>query len=442
MSGPQFVRFQTFSRKPNPCGQSVEQVLAEAGRDTMFSGYVESPKEPRIVCGTTPEGVRRRHDEMVRAGGIDVRLKDGRKVRRAVRKDRHTLMTCVASYPLLTEQIAWGEDAKRAYDDWVRRTVDWLIDIYGDQLVSVVEHTDEPHPHLHAFILPHNDPACAARDLNPAWRAKMEVEAAARDDGKAAREAVKLGNSAYRARAREVQDEYHEKVGTFCGLTRVGPARERLSRQQWQARKAEARRTARLQAQLDDRIAGLIEAEADQIQSHDEMETRLVGLVDQVESELRAAETQLSQAAEKECEADNRLARVKTAEDAMQADKEALTRQRREFQAETTRQATGTARMTVRTAMRVLVGVLDGSVRPNREKSDLKITDEALEQDVARLGIREAITPLALAFANVWERLSNRLTNRERAQEAEAVRAALSSGEDEINRPKSRGHRP
>ncbi|MBL3597212.1 hypothetical protein JMM63_16840 [Rhodovulum sulfidophilum] len=442
MSGPQFVRFQTFSRKPNPCGQSVEQVLAEAGRDTMFSGHVESPKEPRIVCGMTPEGVRRRHDEMVRAGGSDVRLKDGRKVRRAVRKDRHTLMTCVASYPLLTKQIAWDEDAKRAYDDWVRRTVDWLIDIYGDQLVSVVEHTDEPHPHLHAFILPHHDPACAARDLNPAWRAKMEVEAAAREDGKAAREAVKLGNSAYRARAREVQDEYHEKVGTFCGLTRIGPARERLSRQQWQARKAEARRTARLQAQLDHRIAGLIDAEADQNRSHEEMEKTLTGLVDQVEAELTAAETKLSEAAEREREVEARLARAKTADADLRTEKEALARERRAFEADRTRQVTEAVQASIRTAIRVLSGVLDGSVRPGRGKTDLEITDNALAQDVARLGLRKAITPMVLAFSDVWERLSNRLTNRERAHEAETAGRALSSGDVQIDHPKQRGFKP
>ncbi len=442
MSGPQFVRFQSFSRKPNPAGQSVEQVLAEAARAPEFSLHVEAPKAPRIIFGASPVAVRQQHDEMLGSGSVEVRLKDGRAARRAVRKDRHTLLTCIASYPLLSEQVASVSEAKKNYEDWVQRTVDWLFQMYGDQLVSVVEHVDEAHPHLHAFILPLDDRACAARELNPAWRAKTQAEAAARKGGQIAREAVKQGNAAYRAKAREVQDDYHERVGVHCGLTRIGPARERLSRGQWQARKAEARHNARLQSQLDDRIAGLIDAEAEQNRSHDEMETRLAGLVEQVDAELTAAETQLSQAAEKECEADNRLARVKATEAAMQADKEALTRERRDFQAETTRQATGAARMTVRTAMRVLTGVLDGSVRPNREKSGLEITDEALEQDVARLGIREAITPLALAFANVWERLSNRLTNRERAQEAEAVRAAHSNGEDEINRPKSRGYRP
>lgn len=93
MSGPQFVRFQTFSRKSNPAGQSVEQVLAEAARAPEFSLHVKCPKNPSIVFGASPEAVRQRHDEMLSSGSVEVRLKDGRNARRAVRQDRHTMLT-------------------------------------------------------------------------------------------------------------------------------------------------------------------------------------------------------------------------------------------------------------------------------------------------------------------------------------------------------------
>lgn len=51
--------------------------------------------------------------------------------------------------------------------------------------------------------------------------------------------AIKCGNHAYRERTRELQDQHHRKVGLTSGLTRTGPKRVRLSRQQWR-RKGEA----------------------------------------------------------------------------------------------------------------------------------------------------------------------------------------------------------
>ena len=46
----------------------------------------------------------------------------------------------------------------------------------------------------------------------------------------------------YKAAARGWQDEYHKKVAAECGLARLGPGRQRLSRAQWldQQRQVEA----------------------------------------------------------------------------------------------------------------------------------------------------------------------------------------------------------
>ena len=49
-------------------------------------------------------------------------------------------------------------------------------------------------------------------------------------------------SDAYKAAARAWQDEYQEKVAAACGLARLGPGRQRLSRAQWldQQRQVEA----------------------------------------------------------------------------------------------------------------------------------------------------------------------------------------------------------
>ncbi|MTH65855.1 hypothetical protein GL284_16405, partial [Paracoccus sp. DK608] len=99
MAGPQFFHLQSYSRKPNKAGQSIAQVPGEAARLPEFSQHVPEPKPCRVIFGLSPAEVQTRHDEMVAAGRCEVTLKDGTTAIRGIRKDRHTLMTAVASYP-------------------------------------------------------------------------------------------------------------------------------------------------------------------------------------------------------------------------------------------------------------------------------------------------------------------------------------------------------
>lgn len=263
MSGPQFIHIQSYSLKANPAGQSVTQILGEAARQPEFSVHVDSPSPPTIIYGITPDEVRERHAEMLASRETEVQLKNGKTVKRGIRRDRHTLLTAVASYPLMRSQVAEGSPDRAAYLKWVELNVKWLKERFRDQLVSVIQHEDEPHPHLHAFVLPLDDPDCMARRLNPAWAVKEQAEKLAKTNGHPARAAVKLGNQAYKERGRELQDDYYQKVGLPIGLTRTGPKRERLSRQQWKARKEEARRNAELLRDMDNRVETIAEGEAD-----------------------------------------------------------------------------------------------------------------------------------------------------------------------------------
>lgn len=45
---------------------------------------------------------------------------------------------------------------------------------------------------------------------------------------------------AYKAAMREWQDSYHDAVAAPCGLTRLGPTRRRLTREEWKAEQAQA----------------------------------------------------------------------------------------------------------------------------------------------------------------------------------------------------------
>lgn len=450
MSGPQFFHVQSYSCKPNKIGQSVQQVLDEAAREPEFSMHVESPKPPNIIHGFTPRQVRDKHDEIVAAGYVEATLKDGTVARRGIRKDRHTLLTAVASYPMFTAQVADGVAARDEYERWVELNVRWLKATFGDQLVSVIEHMDEEHPHIHAFILPMGDPTCSARHLNPAWQVKEEAEALARESGKPAKEAVKLGNLAYRARGRELQDQYFDEVGLPAGLTRVGPKRERLSREQWKQRKEQARRDAALHRQMSARVESLADAEA---QFDVEADQKAVEVADKLARVEALYDEALS--AKSDAEADARLildraeaesakikqwARIKLDGEAQKLDRHfsdleaartAFEHEKREFVRETvSRVASVTAQ--------VLFGALVGNVRFDEKRLELQFNDPKLAQDVERFEIASIIQKAVVLVSKVWIKLTDVLS----ASDAEIQRKHVSEALEPIAQPKSRGIEP
>src|SRR5690554_3389209 len=120
--GPQFAHLQTFCRKMNPAGQCVDQVIAELIRIAEFSLHVRNPAPPKVVDGLSPEDLRVEHDAMIEAAFTPVMVR-GEMRRRAIRKDRHTLMTAVVSYPLTHEEVAQDPGGLAALREWEARNV-------------------------------------------------------------------------------------------------------------------------------------------------------------------------------------------------------------------------------------------------------------------------------------------------------------------------------
>ena len=450
MSGPQFLHLQSYSCKPNKVGQSVQQILDEAAREPEFSVHVESPMPPKIIYGHTPKQVREKHDEIIAAGYVEATLKDGTVARRGIRKDRHTLLTAVASYPLLTAQVADDAAAREEYERWVELNVRWLKETFGDQLVSVIEHVDEEHPHIHAFILPVGDASCSARHLNPAWQVKEEAEALARESGKPAKEAVKLGNLAYRARGRELQDQYFAEVGLPAGLTRLGPKRERLSREQWKQRKEQARRDAELHKQMSARVETLADAEAQFDEDADQKAAEVADKLARVEAlyeealsakgDAEAEAQEILRRAQTESTEMNRMARTELAQksetlerqaSSLQSDRIAFENEKRTFLREAVlRAASVTAR--------VLIGVLTGSVRFDDKRAELQFDDHRLAQDVEWMEIVQVIEKVVVLVSKVWTKLTGMLSSSEAEQEREQISEVLKP----ISRPQSGGMQP
>lgn len=279
MSGPQFAHIQTWSMKANKAGQSISQIIAEATRDPEYSTHVEAPAPPRLILGD-PETFAADHAAHVAARSTRVQMPDGSERVRAIRRDRHTMASIVMSYPVPLVAIRTQADREKLAR-WEQRNLDWLRDTYGDQLKVVMAHDDEAQPHLHAWLLA-DDPGADATTLHPGKVAKRRAEAEAKAEGVPPREAVKIGNRVLRAAMTEWQNAYHEAVGAPEGLTRTGPKRRRLTREQWRAEKETARANAAALGRADEadaRAAELIDqaqAEVDQILTDAEAKAALI----------------------------------------------------------------------------------------------------------------------------------------------------------------------
>lgn len=236
---PQFIHLETYARKPDKQGRSVAFVLAEAAREPWACYHVEQPRPPTILHGLHPAEVGSKHDQ--RAASIRIQTSTGL---RALRQDQHTLLTVVASF----------HRKGRDYEGWERDVLKWLQARYDSQLASVIRHTDESHPHLHAYVLP-DDPAMRARRLHPGALAKDT----ALQNGATNR----AGDAAYRAAMRDLQDAYWLEVCAALGIRRFGFSRRRMTRAEWHKEKIVRECSRAADAKLGEDMQRIKAAEAE-----------------------------------------------------------------------------------------------------------------------------------------------------------------------------------
>lgn len=223
--------------------QTVRGIVGEAIREPENCPHVEAPKPPTFLVGNIKDF--KKLPELLENRFKTMKTEQGK----AYRKDTHVLLSGVASYP---------KDGTE-YEDWKARTLAFLRAEYGDNLRHVIEHTDEEHPHMHFYAF--SDTEMNARKLHDGCMAEMKAEKEKGERLKASerRKAFADGCRAY-------LDRYHEQVGRYFGMDRVGPSRRRLSRSEYNAEKAEKKKLAEGLRELEQRAQEL-EAEAKRLAS-------------------------------------------------------------------------------------------------------------------------------------------------------------------------------
>lgn len=232
----QFVHLESWSRKPDEHGRGTDFVFDEASRKHGACVHVTAPKPPVTIYGIGIDEVRVMHDE-----AVAVALTPGARGKlRKIASTQKTLHTVVASHPYTVEEVLADKMKAAEVKDWERRTIAWLKSQYGSSLKSVIRHIDERHWHLHAYVLPTSDPEMRAGIFHPGAVAKKAVKASGARDGEDGKAFNKKADAAYKAAMRQWQDSYHAAVAAPCGMTRLGPGRRRLTREQWKAEQAQA----------------------------------------------------------------------------------------------------------------------------------------------------------------------------------------------------------
>ncbi|WP_421423336.1 hypothetical protein [Agrobacterium rosae] len=235
--GYQFIHLESYARKADAKGRSTDFIFAEACRKPEASVHVPNPAPPVVVFGVGVEAVQEIHDAAAASATINVK---GGHVRKLAR-DKKTLHTVVASYPTTMDEIRADPAKREDAQEWEKRTINWLRSQYGDNLKSVIRHEDEEYFHIHAYVVPVDQPGMSALQFHPGVCAKRRIMATAPNEVEDAKALSKRADAAYKAAMRQWQDSYHEAVAIPCGLTRLGPQRRRLTREEWQCEKVQAK---------------------------------------------------------------------------------------------------------------------------------------------------------------------------------------------------------
>lgn len=261
----QFIHLEAYSLKANAQGgknakfnkevkaRTVREVLGEALRKEGFCNHVQEPEAPGVLYGDL---------NAIEALCVDYHKnhkntdKNGKE--KALRSDANVLIAGVVSL----------EGIEENYKDWDQykiNVVEFLKEKYGENLAAVVEHTDEENPHLHFYILPK-----VGQKLDELHDGKKAVLELKKKEPKALKGKQ---NKIYIEAMKAFQDEFYEKVSKNFGLTKIGPARSRVSRKIYFEQKKAAEEYRKTLKQIEENKF-FIDAEFEQAKKNIENEIK------------------------------------------------------------------------------------------------------------------------------------------------------------------------
>ncbi|EIV1736985.1 hypothetical protein L7E62_003554 [Vibrio parahaemolyticus] len=218
-----FNHIDTYALNASKDKKAFGTVVKEFMREPGNCPHVPHPLPPKILYGVNAYVAEQMIKERV------AKAKD--KIGRKIRKDAQVALSGVVSFPRELR-----DESEEFYQSWVRKNIDHFKKKYGVNLISIIEHDDEEHPHLHYTVsVPESviNGECNIMFIHEP--VKM------RETTKGGR---KKKYAAYKKAFIALQDEYFNEVAIHFGLLRTGPRRKRLTRKEYMTAKHEAKLVA------------------------------------------------------------------------------------------------------------------------------------------------------------------------------------------------------
>lgn len=168
------------------------------------------------------------------------KIKDKNGKEKKLRKDANVILAGVISLNRENENI---------WEDYKKSSIEYLKNKYGDKLKSVIEHTDESHPHFHFYII--QDVGENFDLVHDGKKAALEVRTLNKLKGEQ--------NTAYIKAMRKYQEDFFLNVASNYGLTKDGPKRARLSREDYLKQKQEIELLTELRKKTENELSLLKE---------------------------------------------------------------------------------------------------------------------------------------------------------------------------------------
>ncbi len=247
---PEFFHIEAYALKATGGKGSALGVLSEASRLAGYHPHVPSPRTPILLFGCTPDEVG------TRLKALNAIATDRGK--RRLPRTFPTLLTAVASYPVMLDGAIEAEHFPAPLKKWIALNLAFFTSEFERALVSVIAHTDEAYFHLHAYALPTPDAATGAVSIEAIWPALAAQGAVRREGG-----SRKQQREAFRAEGKKVQNRYFEAVGRPCNLARDSVQRSRLSRGAYMDIKQREAELAKRHEEIESLSAQLRQREAE-----------------------------------------------------------------------------------------------------------------------------------------------------------------------------------